>query len=116
MWVHLAEGCQSLRTALEHNVLWSDKEKTWFAPYYMDDEKRWVDPIADGRKYCMNHVMPRWLLKSPAINEYADRENISLVAKLWANQETAGYLAARGADRNSSLVGPSLWAGDKSPS
>ena len=76
-------------------MLWSEQEKEWFAPYYDDPEGRWVDPIADGRKYCLSYVMPKWLLKSPAIIDFASREKISLLgARLLGNTEEPGYLVA----------------------
>ena len=68
-WLHLTDGCWLMKAALfdQHNVLWSSQEKAYF------------DVVSDGKggqKYCLNHVMPKWLRNTAAVEAYAEREDI----------------------------------------
>jgi hypothetical protein len=59
IWVHLIACSRVLRNALEHNVLWSDEEKSWFG-----DQDRPFSRVPTERKameWCINLAMPRWL-------------------------------------------------------
>lgn len=59
IWVHLIACSRVLRNALEHNVLWSNEEKSWFGG--QDSPFSWVPTEKKATEWCMNLAMPRWL-------------------------------------------------------
>jgi hypothetical protein len=68
IWVHLITCSRVLRTALEHNVLWSDDEKSWVGDpksWFSDPRKpfSWVGVPTERKamEWCMDLAMPHWL-------------------------------------------------------
>jgi len=70
MWCALVQGGQYVPLSLEHNILWSDLEKEWFA--LLKTEK-------DGIKYVLNQMLPKWLQQHEDINNIAALGSIRLV-------------------------------------
>jgi hypothetical protein len=59
IWVHLIACSRVSRNALEHNVLWSDEEKSWFGG--QGKPFSWVPTERKAMEWCINLAMPHWL-------------------------------------------------------
>jgi hypothetical protein len=71
MWISLADGGQSLKASLEHNIIWSDQEKEWFSHIKSEEE---------GVKYVLNYVLPSQLKPNADLISFAATIDIRWVA------------------------------------
>ena len=63
IWATLASSGQYLKALLEHNIIWSEEEKDWFAD--LKDEN-------DGVRYVVNLMVPKHYRADPIFQEIAN--------------------------------------------
>jgi hypothetical protein len=72
VWIMMASSGKYLKALLEHNVVWSDKEKEWFAG--LRNEK-------DGIRYVINFAVPKLFHDDPAIMDLAKQNDIWILGQ-----------------------------------
>jgi len=64
IWATLASSGQHLKSLLEHNIIWSEGEKVWFAD---------VKDANDGVRYVVNLMVPKCYRVEPTFQEIAKK-------------------------------------------